>query len=85
MSTWAGLICLVHLYKTPSKSRRWYFPLFAYSLDVSIVNAWLLYKRDCFALNENIMPLKDFRISVGKSLANQRTKFSYRAQLEDLP
>lgn len=64
---------LVHLYKTPSKSRRWHFPLFAYSLDVSIVNAWLLYKRDCFALNEKILPLKDFRVSVGKSLksANQ--------------
>lgn len=37
---------LVHLYKTPAKSQRWYFPMFGYVLDLCISNAWLVYKRD---------------------------------------
>uniref|UniRef100_A0A8C1CNC5 PiggyBac transposable element-derived protein domain-containing protein n=1 Tax=Cyprinus carpio carpio TaxID=630221 RepID=A0A8C1CNC5_CYPCA len=55
---------LVHLYKTPAKSRRWYIPLFGYILDLSIANSWLVYKRDCGLLNEKAMPLKRFRLAV---------------------
>ncbi|XP_070778935.1 piggyBac transposable element-derived protein 3-like [Enoplosus armatus] len=49
---------LVHMYKTPAKSRRWYLPLFGYILDLCISNAWLVYKRDCSLLNETPLPLK---------------------------
>uniref|UniRef100_A0A672KYQ5 PiggyBac transposable element-derived protein 3-like n=2 Tax=Sinocyclocheilus grahami TaxID=75366 RepID=A0A672KYQ5_SINGR len=59
---------LVHLYKTPMKARRWYLPLFGYIIDVSIVNAWLIYKRDCNLLKEKPMPLKKFRLSVAATL-----------------
>ncbi|XP_039537279.1 piggyBac transposable element-derived protein 2-like isoform X2 [Pimephales promelas] len=59
---------LVHLYKTPMKSRRWYLPLFGYIIDVSIVNAWLMYKRDCSILKQKPMPLKKFRLSVAATL-----------------
>lgn len=59
---------LVHLYKTPAKSRRWYFPLFGYILDLSVSNSWLVYKRDCGLLNEKPMPLKRFRLAVAQSL-----------------
>lgn len=59
---------LVHLYKTPAKSRRWYFPLFGYILDLCISNSWLVYKRDCSLLNEKTMPLKRFRLAVAHSL-----------------
>ncbi|KAL7405160.1 hypothetical protein ABVT39_024706 [Epinephelus coioides] len=59
---------LVHLYKTPAKSRRWYFPLFGYALDLSIANSWLVYKRDCGLLNEKPMPLKRFRLAVAHCL-----------------
>lgn len=59
---------LVHLYKTPMKSRRWYLPLFGYIIDVSIVNAWLIYKRDCSILKQKPMPLKKFRLSVAATL-----------------
>uniref|UniRef100_A0A3P9JJR6 PiggyBac transposable element-derived protein domain-containing protein n=1 Tax=Oryzias latipes TaxID=8090 RepID=A0A3P9JJR6_ORYLA len=41
---------LVHLYRTPMKSKRWYLRLFAYIIDVSLTNAWVVYKRDCKAL-----------------------------------
>lgn len=43
---------LVHLFKTPTKSGRWYFPLFWYALDLCIYNAWLVYKRDCGLLKK---------------------------------
>ncbi|XP_028324766.1 piggyBac transposable element-derived protein 3-like [Gouania willdenowi] len=60
---------LVHLYKTPVKSRRWYFPLFGYILDLCISNAWLIYKRDCSLLNIKPQPLKRFRLAVAHTLA----------------
>uniref|UniRef100_A0A672GPT1 PiggyBac transposable element-derived protein domain-containing protein n=1 Tax=Salarias fasciatus TaxID=181472 RepID=A0A672GPT1_SALFA len=41
---------LVHLYRSPMKSKRWYMRLFAYAIDVSLTNAWVIYKRDCKAL-----------------------------------
>ena len=59
---------LGHLYSSPLKSRRWYIPIFGYILDVSISNAWLLYKRDCLLTKEKNMPLKDFRIELSSSL-----------------
>lgn len=59
---------LVHLYKTPAKSRRWYIPLF----DLCISNSWLVYKRDCGLLNEKPMPLKRFRLAVAHSLMSQQ-------------
>ncbi|XP_034533121.1 piggyBac transposable element-derived protein 3-like [Notolabrus celidotus] len=59
---------LVHLYKTPAKSRRWYLPLFGYVLDLCIANAWLVYKRDCALLKQKPMSLKRFRLAVAHSL-----------------
>ena len=55
---------LTHLYKTPMRARRWYMRLFGYSLDLSVSNAWLLYKRDCKALGEKAMGLKSFRLEI---------------------
>ncbi|KAM3850292.1 piggyBac transposable element-derived protein 2-like [Diretmus argenteus] len=59
---------LVHLYKTPAKSRRWYFPLFGYVINVCIANAWLVYKRECGLLKEKPMCLKRFRLAVALTL-----------------
>ena len=62
---------LVHLYRTPMKSKRWYLRLFAYCLDISVCNGWLLYKRDCKALDVTPpLPLKDFRLQIYKGLRN---------------
>ncbi|XP_026766406.3 histone-lysine N-methyltransferase PRDM9 isoform X2 [Pangasianodon hypophthalmus] len=59
---------LINLYKSPMKSKRWYLPLFGYILDLSICNAWLVYKRDCTLLEANPLPLKKFRLSVANTL-----------------
>ena len=61
---------LVQLYKTPMKSKRWYLRLFAYCIDVSIVNAWLLYRWDCASLKQKWVPLKNFRLDVYSSASS---------------
>lgn len=55
---------LVQLYRTPMKSNRYYLRLFAYILDLCLVNSWLLYKRDCETLKTEFMSLKKFRLEV---------------------
>lgn len=57
---------LTHLYKTPMRARRWYMRLFGYALDLCVCNAWILYKRDCIALKEMPMPLKNFRLDISR-------------------
>ncbi|KAM4578002.1 piggyBac transposable element-derived protein 3-like [Fundulus diaphanus] len=63
---------LVHLYRTPMKSKRWYMRLFAYVIDISLTNAWVVYKRDYKALGVKSQPLKDFRLQVFRDASNQR-------------
>lgn len=60
---------LVHMYKTPVKSRQWYLPLFGYILDLCISNAWLVYKMKCSLLNEKPLPLKRFLLAAAHTLA----------------
>lgn len=67
---------LVHLYRTPMKSKRWYMRLFAYAIDVSLTNAWILYRRDCKALGVNSQSLKHFRVQVFQSASRQRSAMS---------
>lgn len=57
---------LVHLHKTPMRARRWYMRLFGYVLDLCVCNAWILYKRDCTALGDTPMPLKQFRLDISR-------------------
>ncbi|XP_069957776.1 piggyBac transposable element-derived protein 2 isoform X1 [Cherax quadricarinatus] len=57
---------LVHLYKTPMKSKRWYMRLFAYIIDLAVVNAWVLYCRDSRAIKQKCMQLKYFRNSISE-------------------
>ena len=58
------------LYKSPSKAKRWYFPIFIYLLDICIVNAWILYRLDCTTLKIKNKPLKQFRLDVVQALAH---------------
>ncbi|XP_070817945.1 piggyBac transposable element-derived protein 3-like [Chaetodon trifascialis] len=63
---------LVHLYHSPMKSKRWYMRLFVYAIDVSLTNAWVIYKRDCKALGVDGLSLMNFRIQVFRSASTQR-------------
>ncbi|CAJ1068866.1 PREDICTED: urea transporter 2-like [Xyrichtys novacula] len=64
---------LVHLYKTPAKSRRWYISLSGYILDMCMTNSWLVYKRDHDLLKQKPMSLESFCLAVAHSL-NQVNK-----------
>lgn len=60
---------LVGLYRTPSKSRRWYFPIFGYILDVCVVNSWLLYRYHCSVNKIKPTNLKKFRLEIATALS----------------
>ncbi|KAK3910294.1 PiggyBac transposable element-derived protein 3 [Frankliniella fusca] len=55
---------------TPTRAKRWYFPLFGFTLDLAMCNAYLLYKRDCglLGVKAKFQNLKDFRLSVSNAL-----------------
>ena len=55
---------LFSLYRTPMRSHRWYLNIFGYLIDVSISNAWLIYKRECTKLNLPMIRLKEFRLDI---------------------
>lgn len=48
------------LYRSRIRSKKWYWPLFRFCLDGSIVNMWYLYRGALQSKNEN-MPLLEFR------------------------
>ncbi|XP_051957445.1 piggyBac transposable element-derived protein 3-like [Xyrauchen texanus] len=77
---------LVHLYRTPMKSKRWYMRLFAYSVDVSLTNAWVFYRRDCKAIGLEVgLSLKIFRIQVFKEASSQRPVTSHPRRSSAFP
>ena len=76
---------LILLYKTPMKSKRWYLRIFAYCLDLAVVNGWLLYKRDAKALQQRPMNLKTFRLKIYTGFLNncpRSTRLSLTREIE---
>ncbi|CAM4623838.1 unnamed protein product [Leuciscus chuanchicus] len=62
---------LVHLYRTPMKSKRWYMRMFAYAIDVSLSNAWIMYRWESKALGVDGLSLKNFQIQVFRMCSSQ--------------
>ncbi|KAL0195187.1 hypothetical protein M9458_008759, partial [Cirrhinus mrigala] len=58
---------LCHLYRTPMKFKRWYMRMFAYAIDLCLMNTWIMYRRDIKALAVDGLSLKNFRTEVGQS------------------
>lgn len=64
---------LVAAHRVPTRSKRWYFPILGYLLDLAVVNSYLLYRRDNKLLDVppkdiNFKCAKDFRLSISSSL-----------------
>jgi hypothetical protein len=58
---------LLALYRIPVRSKKWYHRLVFHFLDVMLVQAWLLYRRDADSsgiLRKNQLPLLQFKIEV---------------------
>src|SRR5678816_3110210 len=66
---------LIKLYRINFKSRKWYTRIFYYLLDLSVVNAWLLYRRVHVSkgLLKKNMPLVDFKTDIAQELMNCRS------------
>lgn len=62
---------LMALYRLDHKSKKWYRRIFLLAINLSIVNGWLIYKRQC-ALNDisgkNVLCLMEFSLAVSKDL-----------------
>lgn len=61
---------LVLLYRTPIKSKRWYMRMSAYAIDVSLTNAWIMYRQEIKTLAVYGLSLKNFRIQVFRSCSS---------------
>ncbi|CAH1994219.1 unnamed protein product, partial [Acanthoscelides obtectus] len=60
---------LIGRYRIKLKSRKWYFRLFYHLLDMTIVNAWLLYRRvNAQNRNTKTLGLSNFIIELGEIL-----------------
>ncbi len=57
------------LYRIDIRPRRWYLRMLYYFIDLSTVNAWLLYRRHVKQLGlRKYKPLLDFRVEIADSL-----------------
>lgn len=65
---------LTSLYKQKMKSRRWYMYIFWHTIMITVVNAWLWYKRHCVLLHQNPVKLATFISSVVSGLIECRAK-----------
>ena len=62
---------LISLYRINVRSKKYYMKIIFHLIDLSLVNAWLLYRRHCFQVKvpkNKIMPLLTFRINVAETL-----------------
>ncbi|KAK3926008.1 PiggyBac transposable element-derived protein 3 [Frankliniella fusca] len=63
----------------PTRSKRWYFPIFGYKIDLALANSYIQYVKDdeLLGLVPELKTSKDFRLEVSKSL---RTVESHRGR-----
>ncbi|XP_037521099.1 uncharacterized protein LOC119397791 [Rhipicephalus sanguineus] len=63
---------LISLYRPYLRSKRYYFRVFVHILDLTAVNAWLLYKRNAMTNPDEhrgrLLPLAEFKMSLATSL-----------------
>ncbi|CAF1588696.1 unnamed protein product [Didymodactylos carnosus] len=62
---------LISLYRINVRSRKYYIKIIFHLIDLSVVNAWLLYRRHCLQLKiskKKTMSLLTFRISIAEAL-----------------
>ena len=65
---------LLGLYRCKIRSKKWYHRIFFHLTDLSVVNAWLLYKRVCKTKQQKPLRLQDFKAEVAQGLCyHQKT------------
>jgi hypothetical protein len=67
---------LISLYRTNIRSKKWYRHLVFHLFDLTVVNSWLLYRRDCTACmvrSKDQLSLLKFKAYVAGCLCRQET------------
>ena len=67
---------LMSLYRTPIKTKRWYFNVLFHCADIAKVNAWLIYRRHCNQLKvskKSMLSLIKFTMMIAAALTRFRT------------
>ncbi|KAL1475683.1 hypothetical protein MTO96_037108, partial [Rhipicephalus appendiculatus] len=59
---------LVELYRCDIRGRRYYLRIVFHIIDICVVNAWLLYRRNCSQAGTQYQPLLDFRMTIAHAL-----------------
>ena len=63
---------LLSYYRIPVRSKKWYHRVIWHFLYVSVVQAWLLHRKDSDAVdNEKVTSFKKFKLSIAESLLKQ--------------
>ncbi|KAG4071994.1 hypothetical protein HA402_010931 [Bradysia odoriphaga] len=62
--------------KIKIQSKKWYMRIFYHLLDITITNAWILYKRTNVQRGtaEKLLSLADFRVQLGESLCKYNSR-----------
>lgn len=68
---------LMELYKVNHRSKKWYIRIFYWCLGTSIVNAWLLYRKQMALLEpkQKHMPLIKFQLEIANELLSSTSSF----------
>ncbi|RXM34727.1 PiggyBac transposable element-derived protein 2 [Acipenser ruthenus] len=83
---------LVELYRRKFRSKRYYLRILFHTVDMCVVNGWLLHRRHCKQLAVNHKPLLAFRseiahalLQAGKPLKRKRGRPSLDCMENDAP
>lgn len=76
---------LIALYRISLKSKKWYMNIFCHLIDISINNAWLVYKREMQEMGENSIPLKKFRLHIASALMKTGQRVTIDIDSQSVP
>lgn len=74
---------LISYYRTKIRSKKYYLRFFFHFIDMAIVSAWLLYRKDCEKegiRKQTIMDLLEFKIEVAESLCKEGKDLTKRGR-----
>ncbi|XP_030747084.1 piggyBac transposable element-derived protein 2-like [Sitophilus oryzae] len=75
---------MVAVYRTRMRQRKWWWPIFSYFLDVTVVNSWILMKK-IFPNNEHSVNLLNFRRYLANCFLQNYGKPSSRGKIAPTP
>ena len=73
----------VATYRTRMRQKKWWWPIFSYFLDVTVVNAWLLFRK--VNPHNSSEPLLNYRRSLALTLLKRHGSSPHQGKIAPLP